>query len=318
MEKFIWVLCLGAIACRTHEWSRQPAVQVSGWIEGPGAFEMHLPKGYVRGSERSRGTLWRWTRGQSDPSVELDPNPSEAFPPCSRTASDQSVAEELGTQKDTSVCRQSDGTVYVRRMTRGDDPLSCFVVFNTTKNAEGEEVKAGVAICDSLRVDQHVLTFDPHVLSPSLGVHLRVAFDSGASAFADMKIPFGYVVERSPDIFIRHRTNSSLPPIGILIKRTVCDDANPVLKIALEDGSELLFCEFPAVHEILVMRQIVVADGEDLECFIHIDTSGARTASSQIREPLPAAVVEQRRNDAASICKSLKISGYQKTGNPTE
>jgi hypothetical protein len=37
-----------------------------------------------------------------------------------------------------------------------------------------------------------------------------------------------------------------------------------------------------------------------------------------LHKPLPPDVFEQRQKDAIEICKSVKVSGYQKLGNPTK
>lgn len=318
VETFIWVMCLGAIACRSHEWSRQPTVKVSGWIDGVGTFDLLLPEGYATVSAHSTGSPQQWSRGRGEPTVELDPTPSSTLPTCGRSRSDKISADELGAQKDISICRQSDGGIYVRRMTRGDDPLSCFVTFRANEEAEGEAVKAGVAICDSLHVNEHVRTLDPTVFSPSVGVHERIDFHSGATAFADLKIPAGYVIGRSPhEISIRHRVNSTLPSITIMEQRTVCDAGTLVSKTALEDGSEIVVCDLRTFGAMLVLRAIEVRDGEYVECSIAIYTTDDSMAYAQLHKPLPPDVVEQRQTDAFAICRSLKVTGYQKLGNPT-
>lgn len=319
MRRLAFLLCVGAVASCAKKAPHQPTRKVSGSIDGAGTFDILIPEGYVTASAHSTGSSQRWTLGRGDPSIELDTIPSEMLPTCARSRSDESIADELGAQKDISICRQSDGVIYVRRMTRGDDPLSCFVAFKANEDVAGEAVKAGVAICDSLHVDEHVRTLDPRVLSPSLTVHERVDFYSGAAAFADLKIPAGYVIDRRPhDIFIRHRVSTSLPPIGIRVERTICDAGTLVAKTALEDGSEISVCGYTALHTMLVVRAIPMRDGEYVECLVNIDTTDASVARIQVYKPLPPAVVEQRQRDAIEICKSLKISGYQKLGNPTK
>lgn len=297
--------------------SLQPAVRVVGLIDGPGRFEILVPQGYVPTPALTSDSVQRWLRGSADPIVELDAASSDLLPTCARSRSDQSLADELGKQKDISVCRQSDGPVYVRRMTLGDEPLSCFVLFKQNEAVDSDRIKSGIAICESLRVDQHSLTSDLHAFSPHVGEHLRVDFASGAEASVDIVIPSHYVVERRPnDIFIRHRINTWLPTIGIMTKRTVCDEGTAVSKVAVEDGTEVVLCDLRKVGTLLVMRSVTVGSDEALECFITIETADRGAGGTPI--PLPQKVVDRRKEDAVQICKSLKVHDYQKIGNPAK
>lgn len=314
MMNKLCVVIFSAIAGCGNRPSLQPAVQVRGSIDGPGPFEISVPQGYSSAPAPASDPVHRWLRGTGDPVIELDTAPSDVLPTCARSRSDQSLGDELGTLKDVSVCRQIDGTVYVRRITLGDDPVSCFVLFKGTEEMNGENVKSGIAICESLHVDQHSLSRDLRAFSPRVGDHLRVDFPSGASAFIDIQIPSRYVGERRPnDIFIRHRTSTWLPTIGIMTKPTVCDDGTQISKIAIEDGTEIITCDLQKVGTLLVMRHVTAGSDESVECFITIDTVDRNGGGTPIA--LPREVVERRTEDAAQICKSMKVSDYQKLGN---
>ena len=299
------------IACH-HDPSLLPSVRVTGEIDGPGSFAITIPPGYTMDPSTATGPIRRWTRS-ADPTIELDSTALAEHSGCIRTATDEAIGA-LGNADHTVLCNHGTG-VYVSHFEHGDDPLDCYVTYPQKESLRSVRVLEGAAICESVVVDHHRLIAASQVLHADTTKRVRLDVPSGGFASVELLVPSRYLEKRGDRVLFEHASGGSLPAIFLFVR------------------PGLTTCEgFPATKSNIVMPEGtgICDDGKTMYVFSSIQVTAEQNAQCQVVLPmqyaavgsqesaLPQDVMSQRIQDAAAICKSLKVIEYQKTDNRTE